>query len=123
MEEVAKFISTLLNSRQQSQVYHWQAVGEGSNAMHEALNAYYDGIIPLVDGLVESIQGRNGIISGYNLQFTVREDNKPLIYFQALVKYVETVRKRIPQDSYVQNQVDEIVDLIETTKYKLENLR
>ena len=123
MEEVAKFISTLLNSRQQSQVYHWQAVGEGSNAMHEALNEYYDKIIKKVDGLVEAIQGRYGIISGYNLQFTVREDNKPLIYFQALAKYVETVRKRIPQDSYVQNQVDEIVDLIESTKYKLENLR
>ena len=123
MEEVAKFISNLLNSRQQAQVYHWQAVGEGSNAVHTALNAYYDEIIPLVDGLVESIQGRNGIISGYNLQFTVREDNKPLTYFQALVKYVEIVRERLPQDSYVQNQIDEIVDLIETTKYKLENLR
>ena len=123
MEEVAKFISNILNSRQQAQVYHWQAVGEGSNAVHTALNAYYDEIIPLVDGLVESIQGRNGIISGYNLQFNVREDNKPLIYFQALVKYVEVVRERLPQDSYVQNQIDEIVDLIETTKYKLENLR
>jgi DNA-binding ferritin-like protein len=123
MEEVAKFISTLLNSRQQAHVYHWQAVGEGSNAVHEALNEYYDKIVKKVDGLVESIQGRNGIIRGYNLEFAVREDNKPLIYFQALVKYVEAVRQRLPQDSYVQNQIDEIVDLIETTKYKLENLR
>ena len=123
MEEVAKFVSTLLNSRQQSQVYHWQAVGEGSNAAHLTLAAYYDGIIPLVDALVESIQGRNGIIRGYDLNFTVKEDNSPLRYFQALVKYVETVRQRLPQDSYVQNQVDEIVSLIETTKYKLANLR
>jgi len=123
MEEVAKFVSTLLNSRQQSQVYHWQAIGEGSNAVHEALNEYYDKIVKKVDGLVEAIQGRHGIVSGYNLQFNVREDNKPLVYFQALVKYVEMARKRIPQDSYIQNQVDEIVDLIETTKYKLENLR
>ena len=123
MEEVAKFVSTLLNSRQQSQVYHWQAVGEGSNAVHVALNEYYDKIVKKVDGLVESIQGRNGIIRGYNLEFAVREDNKPLIYFQALVKYVEVIRQRLPQDSYVQNQIDEIVDLIETTKYKLENLR
>ena len=123
MEEVAKFISTLLNSRQQSQVYHWQAVGEGSNAAHLTLAAYYDAIIDLVDALVESIQGRNGIIRGYDLNFSVKEDNSPLRYFQALVKYVETVRQRLPQDSYVQNQVDEIVALLETTKYKLENLR
>ena len=111
MEEVAKFISNLLNSRQQAHVYHWQAVGEGSNAVHEALNEYYDKIVKKVDGLVESIQGRNGIIRGYDLQFTVREDNKPLVYFQALVKYVEVIRQRLPQDSYVQNQVDEIVAL------------
>ena len=123
MEEVAKFISNLLNSRQQAHVYHWQEVGEGSNAVHEALNEYYDKIVKKIDGLVESIQGRNGIIRGYNLEFAVREDNKPLIYFQALVKYVEAVRQRLPQDSYVQNQIDEIVDLLETTKYKLENLR
>jgi DNA-binding ferritin-like protein len=123
MEEVAKFVSTLLNSRQQSQVYHWQAVGEGSNAMHEALNEYYDKIIKKVDGLVEAIQGRYGIIRGYDLAFTVKEDNSPLRYFQALVKYVETVRQRLPQDSYIQNQVDEVVALIERTKYKLENLR
>lgn len=123
MEEVAKFISNLLNSRQQAHVYHWQAVGEGSNAAHLTLAAYYDAIIDLVDALVESIQGRNGIIRGYDLNFTVKEDNKPLIYFQALVKYVETVRQRLPQDSYIQNQVDEIVALLETTKYKLENLR
>ena len=123
MEEVAKFISNLLNSRQRAHVYHWQGVGEGSNAVHEALNEYYDKIVKKVDGLVESIQGRNGIIRGYNLEFAVREDNKPLIYFQALVKYVEAVRQRLPQDSYVQNQIDEIVDLLETTKYKLENLR
>ena len=76
MEEVAKFISNLLNSRQQAHVYHWQAVGEGSNAVHEALNEYYDKIVKKVDGLVESIQGRNGIIRGYNLEFAVREDNK-----------------------------------------------
>ena len=106
MEEIVKLISTLLNSRQQAQVYHWQAVGEGSNAVHLALNAYYDEIIPLVDGLVESVQGRNGILMGYQLNFTVREDNKPLIYFQALVKYVETIRERVPQDSYIQNQRD-----------------
>jgi DNA-binding ferritin-like protein len=123
MEEVAKFVSTLLNSRQQSQVYHWQAVGEGSNAAHLTLAAYYDGIIDLVDGLVESIQGRNGLIRGYDLAFAVKEDNSPLRYFQALVKYVEVVRQRLPQDSYIQNQIDEIVALIETTKYKLENLR
>ena len=122
MAAIAKFVSTLLNSRQQAHIFHWQEEGEGSEARHLALNTYYDEIIEHVDGLVESYQGRYGIIRGYDLNFRLREDNQPNIYFTALAKYVESTRKRLPQDSYIQNQVDEIVDLIETTNYKLNNL-
>jgi hypothetical protein len=53
----------------------------------------------------------------------IKEDNGFVSYFESLCKFVETARKAIPQDSYVQNQVDTIVDLIETTKYKLRNLQ
>jgi hypothetical protein len=122
MSAISKFISTLLNSRQQAHVFHWQEQGEGSEARHLALDNYYNEIIEHVDGLVESYQGRYGIIRGYDLNFRLREDNDPAFYFRALVKYVEAARQKLPQDSYIQNQVDEIVDLIETTNYKLDNL-
>lgn len=122
MSSIAKFISTLLNSRQQAHIFHWQEQGEGSEARHLALGNYYDEIIDHVDGLVESYQGRYGIIRGYDLNFRLREDNDPQFYFKALVKYVEAARQKLPQDSYIQNQIDEIVDLIETTNYKLDNL-
>jgi hypothetical protein len=123
MEPIAQFVSTLLNSRQQAHVFHWQTVGEGSFAVHKALNEYYDEIVEAVDGLVESYQGKYGIIKGYNLSFQVREDNNPIIYFHGLAQYVDNARTKIPQDSYLQNQVDEIVNLIDSTRYKLQNLR
>lgn len=122
MDPIAALISTLLNSRQQAHIFHWQIEGEGSFAAHKALNEYYDAIVDHVDEVVESYQGRFGIIRGYNLNFQVKEDNNPMIYFEALAKYVETARTKITQDTYIQNQIDEIVKLIESTKYKLKFL-
>lgn len=122
MEQLVKFVSTLFASRTQAHIFHLQAKGPGSLAKHEALNAYYDEIVGLVDGLIESSQGRYGIFRGYSSPSQFKEDDQPLTYFQALCQYVETARKTIPQDSYIQNQIDEIVELIEHTKYKLENL-
>ena len=123
MEQFAKFVSTLFASRTQAHIFHLQTRGPGSLAKHEALNTYYDGIVGLVDGLIESTQGRYGIVRGYSSPSQFKEDDQPLTYFQALCQYVETARKNVPQDSYIQNQIDEIVDLVEHTKYKLENLQ
>lgn len=123
MEQFALFIGTLLQSRNQAHIYHWQAQGVGSDAAHRALGAYYDEIVGIVDGLVESVQGRYGIIRGYKMPDALREDGGFVKYFEALSKFVETTRTQIPQDSYIQNQVDEIVALIETTRYKLVNLK
>lgn len=123
MEQFALLIGTLLQSRTQAQVYHWQAQGVGSDAAHRALGTYYDAIVGLVDGLVESTQGRYGIVRGYKMQESLREDGNFVKYFEALSKFVEMVRTQIPQDSYIQNQIDEIVELVEHTKYKLINLQ
>ena len=123
MEQFAALIGTLLQSRTQTQIFHWQAQGVGSYAAHMALGSYYEAIPGLVDGLVESTQGRYGIIRGYTMSDSIREDGSYVKYFEALSKFVEMTRTQVPQDSYIQNQIDEIVDLIETTKYKLTNLK
>ncbi len=92
--------------------------------MHTALGEYYDGITDMLDKFVESIQGRYGLLEGYKTENQLIEDvTKTVQYFEALCMYVEKNRGSLPQDSYIQNQVDEIVALIETTKYKLVNLQ
>jgi len=119
MEQFASFIGTLMQSRNQAHIYHLQTQ---SFAAHMALGAYYEGIVGLIDGLVESYQGRYGILRGYTMAGTIKEDENYVTYFEALCKFVEGTRQRVPQDSFIQNTVDEIVDLIETTKYKLKFL-
>jgi DNA-binding ferritin-like protein len=123
MEQFGSLVGTLLQSRNQAHVYHWQVQGSGAYAAHKALNDYYDEIVDLVDGLVESFQGRYGIFRGYVMSNSLKEDNNFVAYFEALAKFVERTRSQVPQDSYLQNQIDTIVELIESTKYKLKNLQ
>jgi DNA-binding ferritin-like protein len=123
MDGIGLFLGTLMQSRNQAHIYHLQVQGMGSYAAHKALNNYYEAIVDLVDGIAESYQGRYGIITGYKMADTIREDNNARMYFDGLGKFVETVRKQLPQDSYLQNEVDEVVKLIETTKYKLKFLQ
>jgi DNA-binding ferritin-like protein len=123
MNEFVQLISTLTASRTQAHIFHWQVEGVGSDAAHRALGAYYDEIVDLIDGLVEGFQGRYGIQRSYTSPATFKEDGQFLTYFEALSKYVETIRTKIPQDSYIQNEIDTVVKLIETTKYKLINLK
>jgi hypothetical protein len=122
MEPYGLFIGTLMQSRNQAHIYHLQAEGPGSFAAHLALQGYYEGIIPLIDGLVESYQGRFGILRGYTMESSIKEDGNALIYFEGLSKFVETIRTKLPQDSYIQNEIDNVVNLVETTKYKLKFL-
>ena len=123
MDGIGLLLGTLMQSRNQAHIYHLQVQGMGSYAAHKALNNYYEEIVDLVDSIAESYQGRYGIITGYKMADTIREDNNARMYFDGLGKFVETVRKQLPQDSYLQNEVDEVVKLIETTKYKLKFLQ
>jgi hypothetical protein len=119
--EFSKFISYLFHSRTQTHVFHLQTP---SYAEHIALQAYYEGIVPLIDALVESYQGKNGIITDYtnfNLkQYTGREQ---------VVAYLETLCNaayqayEVTEDSYLQNQIDTVTELIKSTIYKLSYLK
>ena len=119
---LGQFISTLFASRTQAHVFHLQT---NSFAAHKALNEYYDGIIDLADGIAESIQGKYGIITGYsNIDLLEGNDcNEVIKYFTALEMYVDRARQTMPQDSYIQNQVDEVTALIVSTIYKLKFLK
>ena len=119
MEPYGLFIGTLMQSRNQAHIYHLQTE---SFAVHKALQEYYEGIVDLIDGLVESYQGRYGIVRGYQMDGSIKEDGNVILYFEGLCKFVETMRTKVPQDSYIQNEIDNVGNLIETTKYKLKFL-
>jgi hypothetical protein len=89
-----------------------------------ALNGYYDGIGDLVDGLVESFQGKYGIIKGYKSmdlqEWKSTEDT--VKYMNGLCEKIEELRDCC-DDSYIQNQIDTVCELINSTVYKLRFLK
>ncbi len=115
---VGMFISTLMSSRTQAHIFHLQTP---SYSAHKALNEYYDGIVDLIDSFVESYQGKYGIIKGYtNVDLQEYQSCEAIImYFTALSVFVNRARPQLPQDSYLQSQIDLIEELIFSTLNKL----
>ena len=121
-----KLISTLMASRDQAHIFHWQTTGEGSFAAHTALNAYYDAIPDLTDTLVESYQGKHGIITGYTSADAFNEYDRTTAvkYFKGIAMFVERAYAKLPQEhTYILNQIDNVKELVYSTIYKLENLQ
>ncbi len=118
--KAAAFISMILESATQAHIYHLQS---DSYAQHMALCAYYTGMPATIDALVEIIQGRYGIVKGYKAPAPYLEDNNVVEYFKALLDMAESERANLPQDSNIQNSVDTVIDLIQSTLYKLTFLK
>ena len=120
--DISKFISKLLESREMAQVYHWTVKGDmGSHAAHLALEAYYDGVIGFIDDIVEIYQGQYGLIEGYDVIDTTDSKSKDrLDYFKETVEFVKSSRKCIKaEDTHIHNIVDELIALQYKTIYKL----
>jgi hypothetical protein len=117
MKDMEAFSLALLNSATCAHIQHWQTK---NYAAHKALGKYYEAIPALVDDLVESYMGRNGMVGEFEEEFELEKN--PVKYFRALQDYVDENRKHLPNDKELQNIVDEILNLINSTLYKLENL-
>lgn len=120
-DDFCEMICNILHSRNQAHVFHLQTQ---SFAEHKALNDYYDGVIDLFDGIVESYQGKYGIIKNFKtFKIEQYKNNKKVIsYFERLLDIIEENRDSV-EDSYIQNQIDTVQELINSTLYKLRFLK
>jgi len=120
-KDFSEMISLMLHSRTQAHTLHLQTK---SYPEHMALNGYYDGIGDLIDGLVESYQGKYGIIESYKSYDLVsyKSTESTVKYLQDLCKKIENLRDCC-KDSYIQNQIDTVCELINSTLYKLRFLK
>jgi len=118
MENCALFLATLLHSATNTHFFHFTT---DSYAKHKALAKYYEGIVDLVDQLAESYMGKYGKLTAFPSVYHQPKD--PLKYMESLQNFVADARQDLPQDSELQNIIDEIADLINTTAYKLKFLK
>ena len=114
-------VSILLHSQTQVHIFHLQTK---SYSEHKALQNYYEGIDGLVDGVIESYQGKYDVLTSYKSIKTedYKSSEQVIKYFKALDLMVEKNRKSV-KESYIQNQIDTIQELIYSTLYKLRFLK
>jgi len=114
-------VSILLHSQTQVHIFNLQTK---SYSEHKALQGYYEGIDGLVDGIIESYQGKYDVVNGYNSIKTeeYKSSEQVIKYFKALDSMVEKNRKSV-KESFLQNQIDTVQELIYSTLYKLRFLK
>lgn len=122
--DVVDMIATLLHSRSQAHIFHWQTKSQSSFAEHMALGGYYEEIGELIDGIVESYQGKHELLTGYKTVKMVdyKSTEQLISYFKELDDNIEKNRKAV-KESYIQNQIDGVQELIFSTLYKLRFLK
>ena len=119
--DLVDMIATLLHSQTQVHIFHLQTK---TYSEHKALQNYYEGIDGLVDNIVESYQGKYEIITGYKTIKTVdyKSTEQVISYFKELDENIEKNRTSV-KESYIQNQIDGVQELIYSTLYKLRFLK
>ena len=116
-DPVMVFTMHLLHSVTNAHILH---LTTRSYAEHQALGTFYSEIGDLVDSFVEAFQGKYGLLHDFIADYKLPV-NDPVAYLESLKVEVETLRRapRFPQDSELQNEVDNIANLINSTLYKL----
>jgi hypothetical protein len=114
---VAALVMQLFHARTNAHVLHLRT---RSFAMHKALNEFYEEVVGLTDNLAESYQGRYGIQDYPELPY--KQESDAVMMVRGLRRYIDDNREAMCAHSELQNAIDEIVTLLNSTLYKLENL-
>lgn len=114
-----QLISQLFAARDTAHMLHLRT---RSFAAHMALGDLYDSLTELTDGLAENIQGKYGLMSIPN-PMQVFPDSDALLFIRELAIWAESCRSVFqPADTHLLNEWDNVISVIYTAKYKLENL-
>lgn len=118
MATFVEFLSKLNSCKQQSIFWHNQTK---SYSEHKALEGFYESIVGLLDGLVESVAGIYGRPLGYTTHAPVDYVSKEEVikYFKQVYEMIQADRTTLYKESWIQNQIDEIAQLVAETLYLL----
>jgi hypothetical protein len=115
MSNAHAFVGMLMNSRTQTHYFHLQTT---SYARHKALEKYYEKIVGLIDSYAEAYMGQYSRIKPVKMNKRFLTDPKKApMYFKSLLKRMKAMK--LPKDSYLKNNEDEISTLIHKTLYLL----
>jgi len=113
-KDCSAFISMLFKAKEDAHITH---IEQRSRALapHEALSIFYTDLDGLLDTFAETVMGIYGQLT---LSFSASAISNPLSYMQTL--YTQIGKERdMYTEGWIQNQIDEIMQLIAHTIYRL----
>ena len=116
-----KLVSMLFGARDWAHTLHLKTQ---SHAMHLALGDLYDELVGLADGIAETTQGKHGLLS-------ILADSSEFVgtdecgFVCKLAAWLESQGRACisSDDTYLLNQLDEVIAAVYRAKYKIENLK
>lgn len=117
MNKAEQFVSRGLLARDMAHLAHWKTT---SYAQHKALGEFYDALLEAIDGFVEQYQGYyNRRMNIERSTETPKDSIRKVLDYQ--VEWIEKNRYEIcdKEETALQNTIDEIVRLYQTTLYLL----
>lgn len=122
-DQVSNSVASELFARCRSlaTITHFAHLSTDSYSEHQALATFYSDIVDKVDAFAESYIGKYGkFISLPNIP------SNPQVAVDAILQsrdWIDSNRNLITDDTSLQNLIDEIVELINITVYKLQKLK
>lgn len=120
--EAAEFVSYIFACRN---IVHMMHLNTHSFAAHKALGHYYEKVIPIIDSIAEIFQGIKGdVLTGYvDFPLAKYEKMDPAVYLKEVLAYVQEERYDAFPKGAIQNELDDLENLLNSTIYKLEQLK
>jgi hypothetical protein len=117
---MGEFAMCLLNGVTAGHIHH---LGTDSYSQHMALGDFYVELDKRADKFIEAYQGKKSKIIFAEKALFLGENGLELVEY--ICDQIESYRKMpgFPQESELQNIVDELLDLTDSTKYKLRFLK
>ena len=116
---VAVFVLLCLHAVTNAHINHWRT---DSFAIHESLGNFYSELGEALDAFVEAYMGKYGQIKDYP-EFYSLPNKDALAELKMLCQTVYALREQMPDDSELENLLDNIESLIDTAMYKVKFLK
>lgn len=113
-EPLKKVLAMLMCGQICLRLIHWNTT---SYAEHKAIGKLYDKLADLTDTLAETYMGIYGRFG--NVSCVHNELPNAVAYVSEMGNYIQSMRVELPNDTQLQNIVDEIASAIDTTNYLL----
>lgn len=115
-ELCGELVARCFQARTEAHIAH---LATRSYAAHKALDEFYHEIVEVADTFAEAVQGRSGLLTIPRTTWKLGDTEKPLTIISGLRTWIDDKRDGCCDESELQNLIDEIVQLCDSTSYKL----